>query len=121
MNCPCNPKKLYQNCCQKAHKDIKVVSSAEQLMRSRYSAFVLADIEYLHKSHHNSTRLSKKEYNKLERWTKSVGWLKLDVINSTINTVHFKAFFIENGNLENIQENATFCKENGHWVYLNGS
>ena len=66
MNCPCNPKILYKDCCQIAHNKIEAVLSAEQLMRSRYSAFVLANIKYLHKSHHSSTRLSKKEYKELE-------------------------------------------------------
>ncbi|WP_343329600.1 YchJ family protein [Polaribacter staleyi] len=118
MNCPCNPVKLYKDCCQKAHNNIESITSAEQLMRSRYSAFVLADIKYLHKSHHSTTRLSKKEYKELEKWTKSVKWVKLEIINSTESTVRFNAFFLENGNLESIQENSTFCKENGYWVYL---
>jgi SEC-C motif-containing protein len=118
MNCPCNPIKLYKNCCQKAHHNIKSVISAEQLMRSRYSAFVLADIKHLHKSHHSSTRLSKKEYKELENWTKSVEWGKLEITNTTKDTIHFNSFFIENGNLECIQENSNFCKENNYWVYL---
>ncbi|MDX6746297.1 YchJ family metal-binding protein [Polaribacter sp. PL03] len=119
MICPCNPNNLYKNCCKKAHKDIITVSSAEELMRSRYSAFVLADVLYLHKSHHSSTRLSKKEYKELEKWTKSVEWVKLEILNFTENTVNFKAFFLENGNLEVIEEHSTFCKENNNWVYLN--
>lgn len=119
MICPCNPNKSYKNCCQKAHINIKTVASAEELMRSRYSAFVLADIQHLHKSHHSTTRLSKKEYKELENWTKSVKWVKLEIQNTTENTVHFKAYFIENGNIEVIEEHSTFCKENNYWVYLN--
>ena len=118
MNCPCDPTKLYKDCCQKAHDSIESVISAEQLMRSRYSAFVLADIKYLHKSHHSTTRLSKEGCKELENWTKSVYWVKLEILNATKDTVHFNAFFIENGKLESIQENSTFCKENNHWVYL---
>lgn len=120
MNCPCNPKKLYKDCCQLAHKDIEIVTSAEQLMRSRYSAFVFANIKYLRKSHHSSTRLSKSEYIDLEKWTKSVNWIKLEILNSTKDTVSFKAIFIENGKLETLQENSKFCLENNYWVYLNG-
>ena len=51
MKCPCNPSKLYDNCCQKVHLNIDSVTSPEILMRSRYSAFVMANIEYLQKSH----------------------------------------------------------------------
>ncbi|TXD47224.1 YchJ family protein [Polaribacter sp. IC073] len=118
MICPCNPKVLYKNCCKKAHINIETVVSAEALMRSRYSAFVLADTAYLHKSHHSTTRLSKKEYEELETWTKSVKWTQLEILNSTENTVYFKASFIANGILEVIEEHSVFCKEHNYWVYL---
>lgn len=118
MKCPCNTVKDYKDCCQKAHQNINSVVTAEQLMRSRYSAFVVANIEYLQKSHHTSTRPSKKEKKEIEKWTKSVKWLKLEVLNSTENTVEFKAYFMENGVINVIHENSNFCKENGYWVYL---
>jgi SEC-C motif-containing protein len=118
MQCPCNPNKKYSDCCQKAHQNINAVTSAEELMRSRYSAFVLANIEYLQKSHHSTTRPSKREKKEIEKWTKSVNWLKLEVLNTTRDTVEFKAFFMENGAINVIHENSKFCKENNHWVYL---
>lgn len=127
MKCPCNPTKEYSECCQKAHKNIKEVATAEQLMRSRYSAFVLADIDYLQKSNHSSTRLSKNDYLELKKWTKSVAWLKLEIIETSkgtvidsTGTVEFKAFYLENGVFKNIHENSKFCKENKHWVYVDG-
>jgi SEC-C motif-containing protein len=119
MKCPCNPTKKYSNCCKKAHQNIESVISAEELMRSRYSAFVLANIEYLQKSHHTSTRPRKKEKKEILGWTKSVEWIRLEIINSTENTVEFKAYFMENGKLNVIHENSFFCKENSHWVYKN--
>jgi SEC-C motif-containing protein len=117
MKCPCTPTKLYTECCKKAHLNVNSVATAEILMRSRYSAFVFANIEYLQKSHHSSTRPSKREKNEILQWTKSVVWLRLEVINSTKNTVEFKAYFIENGKLDFIHEISFFCKENEHWVY----
>ena len=119
MVCPCNPNKLYKNGCQKAHINMDTIASAEELMRSRYSAFVLADVKYLHQSHHSTTRLSKREYKELEKWTKSVKWIKLEVLNTKKNAVHFKAYFIENASLDIIEEYSIFCKENNYWVYLN--
>ncbi len=127
MQCPCNPDKKYINCCKKAHDNILNVTTSENLMRSRYSAFVLANIEYLQKSHHSKTRPSKREKKETLQWTKAVEWLKLEVLNTsegTINdtkgTVEFKAFFMENGSMNVIHENSRFCKENEHWVYLDG-
>ncbi|KJD34511.1 Sec-C motif domain protein [Tamlana nanhaiensis] len=120
MNCPCNPNLLYQDCCEKAHLNIESVSTCEALMRSRYSAFVLVNIDYLSKSHHSKTRPSKHDYKSLEKWTKSVVWVKLEVLKSTDTTVEFKAYFMENGKLDVINETSEFATENGHWVYVKG-
>lgn len=119
MKCPCNPTKLYAECCKIAHKNIHAVTTAEALMRSRYSAFVFADIEYLQKSHHASTRPFKREKKEILQWTKSVEWIRLEILNTTENTVEFKAYFMEHGQLEVIHENSFFCKENEYWVYKN--
>ena len=99
------------------HNDIQQATTAEQLMRSRFSAFVLANTDYLYLSHYSKTRPSKKEHEKIKIWTKSVQWIKLEVLNSTKNTVHFKAFYMENGQVQVIEENSKFVKENGYWVY----
>ena len=117
MKCPCNPSKLYKDCCKKAHQNIHSVTTPEALMRSRYSAFVLANINYLQESHHSKTRPSKLEKEEILTWTKSVEWIKLDVLKSTENTVEFKAYFNENGSVNVIHENSLFEKENNHWVY----
>lgn len=125
MKCPCNPYRLYENCCAKAHQDILQVTTAEQLMRSRYSAFVLGNVAYLQGSHHSSGRPGKKEARQIENWTNSVNWVKLVILqttkglkNDTTGTVEFKAFYMENNKVQVIHENSKFCKENGHWVYL---
>ena len=119
MNCPCNPSKLYKDCCKKAHLNIECATTPEVLMRSRYSAFFLDNIDYLQKSHHSSTKPSELEKKEILTWTKSVEWVKLDVLQSTKNTVEFKAYFYENGALNVIHENSFFVKENNHWVYKN--
>lgn len=127
MKCPCSPTRNYADCCKMAHDNILSVNTSETLMRSRYSAFVLADIDYLQKSHHSSTRPSKKEKKDTLQWTKSVEWVKLEIINTTkgvlndiVGTVEFKAFFMERGQLNIIHENSNFSKENNHWVYVDG-
>ncbi|MBM1105354.1 Sec-C motif domain protein [Aurantibacter crassamenti] len=93
-------------------------------MRSRYSAFVLADGNYLMKSHHSSTR-PLKDKKAIVNWAKSVTWVKLEVIAKTKGkaeddegTVTFDAYYYENGKLEVIHEKSAFKKENEHWTYL---
>jgi len=122
--CSCGSDNLYGDCCAVAHKNVELVTTAEQLMRSRYTAYVLGDVEYLMKSHHSST-CPIKEKNEILKWTKSVKWLKLEVLNinkggvsDMEGSVEFKAHFEDNGVAELIHENSKFNRENNHWVYL---
>ena len=126
--CPCGSGKAYAQCCEIAHNNIYSVKTAEQLMRSRYTAFTIDNPEYLHKSHHSSSRPnSKREREQNAAWAKSVVWLHLDIINKyegnendKTGTVEFKAYFLENNKTNLIHENSSFAKENGHWVYIDG-
>ncbi|CAH8282746.1 SEC-C motif-containing protein [Mariniflexile fucanivorans] len=124
MTCYCGNLKTYAKCCEKAHKNIDEALTAEQLMRSRYSAFVLANGDYLMQSHHPSTRPIKEKKSIVE-WAKSVQWIKLDVLETskgkpedTEGTVTFNAYFYEHGNVSIIHEKSAFIKENNHWTYL---
>ncbi|MDQ6967588.1 MAG: YchJ family metal-binding protein, partial [Mariprofundaceae bacterium] len=52
--CPCGSNKPFASCCRPIIANDSA-STAEQLMRSRYSAFVLGDAEYLLKTWHPDT------------------------------------------------------------------
>jgi SEC-C motif-containing protein len=124
MNCYCGNAIPYSQCCEKVHKDINKALTAEQLMRSRYSAFVLANGDYLMQSHHASTRPIK-EKKDLIKWAKSVEWIKLEVLETSQGKpddsegiVIFNAYFYEKGKIAVIHEKSAFLKENSHWTYL---
>lgn len=125
--CPCGSDKKYESCCEIAHKNIKTVASAEALMRSRYSAFAKADIEYLLQSWSSKTKDDSKRFRReLLDWTTSVEWIRLQIINTTkgmemdaTGTVSFEAYYLENGTMECISENSFFEKEKEYWVYVN--
>ena len=124
MTCYCGNLKSYVSCCEKVHKNITNAKTAEQLMRSRYSAFVLANGDYLMKSHHSKTRPTS-EKKLIVAWTKSVNWIKLEIIETTKGlesdtkgTVTFNAYFYELGTMDVIHEKSAFIKEDNHWKYL---
>lgn len=124
MKCPCGSKQSYEDCCKKVHDDIKNALTAEQLMRSRYSAFTLGLIDYLMESHHQSTRPIE-EKDEILAWTKSVEWVGLDVLHKqkggegdAEGMVEFKAFFKEGKKTRVIHERSRFVKENGSWYYV---
>lgn len=124
MNCYCGNNTSYQNCCEIYHKNGGKTETAQQLMRSRYSAFVLTNGNYLMDTHHLKTRPIK-EKNAIVAWAKSVQWIKLEVLetskgkqNDTEGTVTFNAYFYENGKVDVIHEKSAFVKENNYWKYL---
>jgi len=110
--CPCGSGKMYTACCEPVIGGA-TASSAEALMRSRYSAYVLGHWHYLHTSWHPDTRPSKVSPT-------STDWLGLSIIHSTEDTVEFIAGFREDGNIMALHETSHFAQKDGHWRYLDG-
>ena len=48
--CPCGSGSEYSSCCELLIKGKALPETAEKLMRSRYTAFTLADVVYLKKT-----------------------------------------------------------------------
>ena len=88
QTCPCGSGHTYEACCEKYISNKEIPSAPEQLMRSRYSAYVLKNEDYLLQSWHESTRP-----DTLDLKTDTTQWKKLKIISNTDNTVHFVAFF----------------------------
>lgn len=124
--CPCQSGRDLDSCCQPIIDGCLPAATAEALMRSRYTAFTLANADYLMKSHHPNNR-SLKEKESIRKWAKSVKWLGLTVLevdgggcNDYSGTVTFKALFIENNCLQQIHERSMFERIGGAWVYVKG-
>lgn len=115
--CPCQRQqgqpKLYSQCCKPLH-DGAPATSAKQLMASRFSAFVLGLTEYLIATWHSSTCPKDLSTEPDEQW------LKLDILSFDHNTVHFKAYFKQEGQFEYLEESSNFVQENNRLVYLDG-
>jgi SEC-C motif-containing protein len=119
-NCYCGHSLSFENCCQPIINGIKKASSAEELMRSRYSAYCTQAADYLVNTTHLSTRKFHKKSDILE-WSKSNDWLKLEIIAANETTVEFKAFYLyENGKAQMHHEKSTFIFEDGNWFYVDG-
>ncbi len=125
MNCPCNNSKTYDQCCGRVHDSIFSAKCAEELMRARYSAFVLCNMNFLKLSHSKST-INSFNFRSVSLWTKSVSWEHLEIIrtingdeNQVEGFVEFKAYFVENLKLDCIHGKSRFIRQDNHWVYLN--
>ena len=124
--CPCCSELAYTDCCEPILSGRKDASTAQQLMRSRYTAFTQANVDYLLRSHAVKTRPVKDRKN-IERWAKSVIWMGLSILQTEAGEatdetgyVEFKATFLENAQPEQIHERSLFNRENGKWVYVSG-
>ncbi len=117
--CPCGLDRGYPDCCGRLHAGHATASTARELMRSRYSAFAVADEAYLLRSWHSSTRPARVGLDPRQQWSRLV------VIGSTggsllhaEGTVEFRADYRVGGRTDSLHENSRFLREAGNWVYL---
>lgn len=124
--CPCGSGRPYANCCGAIIDGRMIAPTAESLMRSRYTAYTIADADYIMRSWHTQSR-NLKEKESLKLWAQSVKWVKLEILSvsgggekDTSGYVSFRALFMEDGVMDQIVEDSYFEKENGKWVYVSG-
>lgn len=110
--CPCGSGASYAECCGRLHTGLAEAASAEQLMRSRYSAFAVNDTEYLQYSWHPRTRPAQIEVGE------SLTWLGLQVLDAQDDEVEFVARFRGPAGRGFIRERSQFVQLDGRWVYL---
>ncbi len=95
-------------------------------MRSRYSAFVMKDADYLIKTWHPSCQ-AQQFRAELEKGFAHTEWLGLTLFASDDRRaanegfVSFIARFNDNNRPGAIIERSRFLKENGQWYYIDGT
>lgn len=118
-NCPCLSGEQYGDCCGRFHRGDAEAPTAEQLMRSRYSAFVVLDAAYLLRTWHPDTRPAQLELDP------AVGWRRLDIVSTgrggpldTEGTVEFEAYYRHDGERGVQHETSRFLREDRRWYYV---
>jgi SEC-C motif-containing protein len=123
LYCHCNSGILFENCCEPFLIGTQLPSTAVQLMRSRYTAFTLANGTYL-----NETSIQQQDVTELSTWAKRNSWKKLEVLSftdgkedDTVGIVEFKALYIAptNQTIEH-HEKSSFIKKDQKWHYDKG-
>ena len=133
QSCPCGSTKQFGSCC-KLLLDGQHASTAESLMRARYTAFVIGHADYLMQTSHPAHRQSLAELNT------SLGqqnWVSLRILatekgqqKDQHGNVEFIAFYQHDhhhhhdghacNGLHQHHEKSYFVRENNQWYYTAG-
>ena len=121
MRCPCRKKSetpSYAACCQPLHLGVRPAPTAEALMRSRYTAFVMKDAAYLVRTRHFTTRPARVDF------TPGLEWQMLRIIATQTDgdeaTVEFAARSRTDGRIHVLHEVSRFLRVEGAWLYVDG-
>ena len=121
-SCPCGQDTTLDKCCAPIIEDQSRAKTAEQLMRSRYTAFTLANEDYLMESWAPETRPKE-----IDVYNDAIQWIGLNIeeskkggIDDEDGSVTFTANFLSAGKLCHLHEKSRFVKRDGIWYYLDG-
>ncbi|PCI58544.1 MAG: SecC motif-containing protein [Gammaproteobacteria bacterium] len=113
MQCPCGSKLTFEQCCQTIINN-KTAKTAEQLMRSRYSAYATNNAQYLYDSYASISQ-QEQSVSEIKSWAKQCQWLELSIIKSSdyddYSTVEFSTNYLQKDKLYQLHELSKFIQE----------
>lgn len=121
--CPCQSHLLYQDCCQPFHLNEKLPKNAEQLMRSRYSAYTLCNIDYIVQT----TLPAQQPFldrQAMQDWAEHTKWCGLTIhahhpqISKIHSLVDFSADFQTDDSIEHHHELSLFVRLQNRWYFV---
>jgi len=124
--CPCCSGLTYDKCCEPILTGRKPPESPEKLMRSRFTAYSMRDVDYLVSTTAEEER-AKVDPDELAKYCKAVKCISLKVLKTEgsgppddTGTVLFHASLVVNGKRMLHRELSRFKRENGRWMYVDG-
>jgi SEC-C motif-containing protein len=119
-DCPCGSGEQFGRCCLPLHAGERQAATAEELMRSRYSAYAVADLDYVWRTWHPRTRPETITPSEEE-------WTDLEILDTDAGQpgdeageVEFRAHYRRNRRPGVLHERSRFVVRAGRWFYLDG-
>lgn len=124
--CPCGSGKLDIACCQPIVSQAVLAPTAEALMRARYTAHVLKNVDFIIKTTHAST-YDASQKQAIVDWVETTTWKELQVLETHQGQredqegfVLFRALYEQHGKAKVHDEHSYFKKEAGTWYFVKG-
>ncbi len=124
--CPCGSGIPLSECCEEIISGDRTARTAEQLMRARYSAYVLAKMDFIFESTHPDSRLDY-DHSGTKEWAETAEWQSLEIIGTrggkaddSVGEVEFIARFIEKGETREHHEAGQFKRKDDRWYFTEG-
>jgi SEC-C motif-containing protein len=118
--CPCRSRLAMAECCA-PYLAGEPAPTAAALMRSRFTAYALGDVEHLRRTWHASSRPEELDLDD------AVSWVGLQVVDTvrggrddSTGTVHFRASYRTATDRGVLEEVSTFVRNGGRWFYVAG-
>ncbi len=122
--CPCCSEKSFGECCQPILKGRERAETAEDLLRARYTAFVVGEVDFIVSSHHSKTK-AEVNRDEIAKWSKDSEWEGLKILqkeagtaSDSTGTLIFHAKYKQEGKTQDHYEKSFFEKEQGEWNFL---
>ena len=125
-DCPCCSGRAYEECCEPLLLGREVPRTAEALMRSRYTAYTLAEIDYLFQT--SGPRVRKEfDAESSRKWAQSADWRKFEIVRAEgggaddeQGVIEFVAHYqVKDAAFEH-HEVAEFGRVDGAWRFMDG-
>jgi SEC-C motif-containing protein len=117
--CPCGSGRIFDACCGALLAGERSAATAEELMRSRYTAHAVGDFAYLHRTYLGTVHQPYVEDPDPPalQWTRLVVHSHETGPKPDLAYVDFSAFYEEEGAAHVLQEKSEFQRIDGQWFY----
>jgi SEC-C motif-containing protein len=119
-SCPCGSGQKFSACCEPIIKQQRVATTAEQVMRSRFTAHVIQDAAHLHRTYlptANQPYVAEEENGEPMQWTRLVIHSHEPEVKPNMSYVDFSAYYREGNGEQVMHEKSEFLRVNGAWLF----
>lgn len=124
--CPCGSDLPFEMCCKPLLGGERNAQTAEALMRSRYTAYTRAQVDYILATTHPERRGEYAETS-IREWAENATWHSLEIQETVqggpeddCGEVEFVAYYTQDGIENRHHEKSEFRKKDDVWYFWDG-